>query len=69
MFVSQGMVERAGSYGAILKYMPLIKRDKVFLLALFPNIFSAKNCFTVKFKIKGVVMDINGIIRGCILVC
>ena len=36
--------------------------NKVITLALFPNLFRAKNCFNIKVKIKDAVIDIDGII-------
>ena len=38
------------------------KGDKVLLMALFPNMFWAKNYFNVKVKIKYAIIDIDGII-------
>ena len=42
--------------------------DKVVPLDLFPYLLWAKNGFTVKVEIKDAVIDIDGIILGCILV-
>ena len=42
--------------------------DKVVPLDLFPYLLWAKNGFTVKVEIKDAVIDIDGIIWGCILV-
>ena len=43
------------------------KGDKVVLMALFPYLFWAKKCFTIKLEIKDSGIDINGIIWGLIL--
>ena len=45
-----------------------VKRDKFIPLDIFPNLFWAKKCFTIKFEIEDAVIDIDGIIWGCILV-
>ena len=43
-------------------------RDKIIPLALFLNLFCAKNCFTIKFEIKYAFINIDGVIWECIFV-